>query len=376
MVNDIRIYIAIGVFMIVSVSLMIYNLVIIYYSKTSDAQSTKRNDKWRNILYKQSGIAAGKKHTTPKHRKYLLKKLSNPENLVAYSNALQYIKSEFSEEYSGYINKIYPVFRQLADRYSKKSSIEKACYADFISSFPQVARGGMQGHLVDIIISYIDDFNIHCRVNVIRAICSMGSIQGVENALRIINDKSLFVHTQLLTNELSNFSGDKEDLAHYLWSKCLQWNDNLVVSVIQFITRFSGKYNQRFLTVLQDSSVSIEVRAAIIRYFGKNVYKPAHPALIELINGHANIKLAAEAASALGGYPALETITTIKTALDDTHWNMRYNASQSLVKLGDENALTEILEDEKDYKRKLVVYMLQREALLQNAELEGEAVAV
>jgi len=219
MVNDIRIYIAIGIFMLISISLMIFNLVIIYYSKNRDAYSSKRNKKWRGVIYRQSGIAPGKKQKASKHEKFLLKKLSNPENLVAYSNALQYLKNEFYEEYRDYINKIYPIFLQLANKYGKKPSIEKACYADFVCNFPQIAKGGMYGHLVDTIITYTDDSSIHCSVNVLRALCSISSTEGVVRTLQMLNDESVFVHNLTLINELSNFNGDKEVLLESLHNK-------------------------------------------------------------------------------------------------------------------------------------------------------------
>ena len=198
MVSDLRIYIAIGLFMIICASLLIFNLAIIHYTKSKNDHTSKRVEKWKELLYKQSDINSENKIDPAKHEKYLRKSLSNPENLLAFSAALQYIKSEFPLNYIHYIKSIYPAFQQLANKYGRMPSVERAFFADFICNFPQLARGGMYDHLLDTLISYINGSEIHCRLNVLRALNSIGSTQGVERALRIIENESLFMHEQLL----------------------------------------------------------------------------------------------------------------------------------------------------------------------------------
>jgi len=326
MFSDLRIYFVIGIFMIACIALMFFNFAIIHYSKSRNTPSTSKVNKWKVILYRQIIKTPGVQPNKLRHEKFLLRKLSKAENLVAYAQALQYLKSEFPEAYNGYIQKKHTVFQRLAYIYSKKSRIERTCYADFIGTFPQVA-GDTPRQLVDTLISYIDDSNIHCRTKVLGALCGIGSVQGVVNVLQLIHDRGLFMHNQLLTNELSNFSGDKEILGEYLWRESRQWNDNITVSVIQFITRFSSRYRDTFLPILQDSSASPEVRAAVIRYYGEHIYGPARPILMEFITNSTDSSLTAAAESVLALYPALAPNTSAiqEEEQSEFNWYVQHN---------------------------------------------------
>jgi len=322
-----------GIFMIACISLMIFNFIIIRYSQRKNTHSADRIEKWRTILYKQAHITPGAEPNALKHGEFLLRKLSNTENLIEYTQALQSLKGEFPEAYSGYAHKFSATFQKLADVYSRKPRIERTCYADFICTFPQVA-GDAYGQLVETLISYIDDSNIHCRTKVLATLCHLGSVQGVANLLQIIHDRALFMHTQLLTNELSNFSDDKEVLGDHLWRESRHWNDNISVSVIQFITRFSPHYRDIFLPVLQDTSASPEVRAAIIRYYGEYIYDPARPILSEFITNPTDVNLAIEAESVLASYPKLDMAIAVKSKKSKRskpNWRMQFDTNLPLA---------------------------------------------
>jgi len=312
--------------MISCIALMLFNFAMIHYSKSKNTPSTSEINKWKLVLYRQVIKSPGVQPNQLKHAKFLLRKLSKPENLVAYAQALQCLKSEFPEAYSDYIQKEHTVFQRLAYMYSKKPRIERTCYADFIGTFPLVA-GDTPGQLVDTLISYIDDSNIHCRTKVLGALCSIGSVHGVANVLQLIHDRGLFMHHQLLTNELSNFSGDKEILGEYLWRESRQWNDNITVSVIQFITRFSSRYRDTFLPVLQDSSASPEVRSAVIRYYGEHMYEPVRLILTEFITNPTDSSLTAAAESVLALYPASAPESSViqEQELPELNWYMQHN---------------------------------------------------
>jgi len=282
MIFDMRIYVIVAIFMLACISLMFFNFVIIRYSKSKYTLSTNRINKWKHILHEQVSRTSNKGIHALKHEKLLLKKLSNPENLITYSHALQYLKNKLPQAYNIYTRMNYSAFKKLTDIYSSKPSIERACYADFICAFPQAA-GKMYTPLLDTLVSYIDDSHIHCRTNILRALCSIGNVQGIVNALQLINGKMLFIHGEILTNELSKFKGDKHALADLLWNESRSWNSNTMVAVIKFITEFSENYREAFLPILYNPSVDLEVRIAAAHYFEKYTYEPARPILIELI---------------------------------------------------------------------------------------------
>jgi len=309
MVSDLRIYVVIGLFMIICISLLIFNFAVIRYTRGKHARAANRVKKWRQILYKQSIITDGAGAAASAHERLLLRKLANAERLIVYAQALQYLKSEFPETYNEYAHRHFDAFHKLAVLYGRKPCIERTCYADFIGTFPEVA-GDTYGELVNALISYIDDANIHCRMKVFHALCSIGTIQGVVNVLQLIHDRSLFMHSQFLAKELSNFNGDQEILGERLWDESQHWNDNLTVSVIQFITRVSNRYRETFLPILRDASVSAEVCIAMVQYYRKHIYEPVIPILVELITKPIDVNLAVEAKSALALYPAANIATT------------------------------------------------------------------
>ena len=123
MIFDIGIYLLVGVFIAVCISLIIFNFVIIRYGRERIALSASTIERWKNMLYKQTFKTSSEKFNKSKHEKHLLKKLSRAENLVAYSHALQHLKSDFPVNYSNYIEKKDATFQKLANTYSRKSSI-------------------------------------------------------------------------------------------------------------------------------------------------------------------------------------------------------------------------------------------------------------
>jgi len=382
MTFDLRIYIIVGIFIIICIALMIFNFAIIYYG-LGNAPLASKVKKWNTILCRQTMIISGKKTSELKHQKFLLKKLSNADELAAYSNVLQYIKNEFPEAYSDYIDHCHATFLELANIYSRKSLIELTCYTYFICHFPQVVDHTYV-KLTDRLISFIDGSSVYCRANIICALCNIGNAQSVVNALQVINDKSLFMHNQLLTNRLAHFTGDKEALEEHLWNAGQQWNDNILVSVIQFITLISNNYSEKFLTALQNASYGSEVRAAFIRYYGKHMYEPVRPVLLEFIVSPTDVNLTIEAISALKIYPSSETIAALKKALSSPRWQIRYSASSTLVKLLDKPDLLALLQGEDSDIREIIDYMLERKDILQSTallltrqkEMEGKGVSV
>jgi len=203
MTLNLQVYIVVGTFIVICIALMVFNFAIINYG-LGNAPLESKVRKWRAILYKQITTTPNKKNSALNHQKFLQKKLANPDNLAAYSNALQHIKQEFPEEYNDYTQNCYITFRKLADIYSRKPLIELTCYTYFICNFPQVVDH-TYGKLVNTLISFIDGSGVYCRANILCALCSIGNAQSVVHALQIISVKSLFMHNQLLTNMLANF---------------------------------------------------------------------------------------------------------------------------------------------------------------------------
>jgi len=338
MINDIRIHLAIIMYMGGCLALMIYNAVVIYNKKNSDKNMQKNTKKWVAAISQELNISNGVTTYSQKHQKQLTRRLTHVEQLIAFSNALNFFKYEqgiyFYEKYMGMLVQS-DVFHALAVAYKEKKNEERAYFAYFVSQHPQVVKTttGICESTIDTMVSYIEASDIYCRVNVLKALCIVGELHGITNVLQFFSDKFHFIHHKLLAEDLFNFSGDKEVLALHLWEKYKDWNDNVMLGVITFITLFSSEFKSAFLPVLQNQRTSAKIRLAIIRYYKEYRFDMAQPILIEYLNQTDNYDFAAEAASALGAYPGYNTTMALIAALKSDNWYVQYNTTSSLVAL-------------------------------------------
>jgi len=340
MINDIRIHMAVIMYMVGCLSLMIYNAMVLYHKRSRSNAMLYSTDKWIKAIYKQLTVDSGATTLSQKHKKQLLKSLKRVEKLITFSNALNYFKLEHSaDSFEKYMSMLVQseIFHILAVIYKEKKSEERAYFAHFVSQYPQVAKNtdGICTNMIDTIVSYIESSDIYCRANVLKALCRVGDVYGIINVLQFFNDKHNFIHHKILAEDLFNFTGDKEVLALFLWGKYKVWNYNIMLGIITFITMFSDGFKNAFLPVLQNQSASKEIRIAIIRYYKEYYFKPAQHVLIEYLNQTENYDFATEAASALGAYPGQITTNALISALQSDNWYVQYNAASSLAALGE-----------------------------------------
>jgi len=292
MILDIRIYLVIALFAVVCLSLIAYNLLALYQYRA-------------NVIHRVKNWKA--------------RKLRKTKKLMAYAHALK--STADTPIYGGYI------ISGLAKHYSKKHSACRAVYANFVANFPHLVDTDRED-VIEILISYIDN-NIYCRNNVLRALCGLGTAQGVVKALHTINN-TYFLHHQLLTDALCTFTGNREALAELLWEESDNWNSMLQTGVVDFITQTTHRFGADFMPLLSNPSTNENVRAAAVRYYGTYVYAPARPMLIELLQNPTYINVAAQAAQALDKYPAQDTYEALLTAQHSPFWPIRNVVSKIL----------------------------------------------
>jgi len=306
------------------VTILIYNAVAIWRKNRTGWLIPYNTDIWVKTIYQQLTAAS------PKHEKHLLRQLKRVETLIAFSAALNHVARENSsalyERYMGMLSQS-EVIRRLAAVYKNRPNEEKAYFAYFISQHPV--------NISEAIIPFVEDSNIYCRVNVLKALCSMGDMHGVEAVLQFFSDKRIFVHHMLLAEDLYNFAEDKEALAFKLWGNHRLWDGNIVLAVISFITMLSDRYKEAFLPVLKNRLLPADVRVGIMRYYSKFYFQPALPVLIQYLAQTDNYQFAIEAAAALITYPGAATTQALVAALKSESWHVRYGAASTLVALGE-----------------------------------------
>ncbi|MHC1683894.1 MAG: HEAT repeat domain-containing protein [Clostridiaceae bacterium] len=347
-------------YMFISSLLLFYNIFYMLFSNIRKKEYEKSAKQWQDAIEKQLILLSEGKLLEPKHKKDLEKKLTSTNQLIAYARALDTLRKQ-GEELKAYLIENYMIIQSLAYHYRKKEITDKAFFAFFISNNAP-CHGKEYKPIMEILLSYLESSTVYCRENVLKALYAMGNSQSVENALQIINDRQWFHHQKLISDGLMTFTGDKEELAELLWSHMKKWDDNLMISVVQFITVSSDKFKERFFIELQSEDVEIEIRMAILRYYRRHVYEPVRPLLISYLNGEKAIdeNMRIVTASVIDRYPGDETVTVLKAVLHHSNWYLRYNAASSLVNLEvDINKLQDVLEGEDRYAKEILTYMMR-----------------
>jgi len=365
MVNDIRIIMAIVMYLVGCFSLMVYNAIVILRKYSSSKAMLNDTNKWISDIHWELTYENDLTNLSKKHEKRLLKKLKRVERLIAFSNALSHFRNEdwidLHDEYIDLLMKS-KIFHTLTIVYSEKKNEERAYFAYFISQYPQLAKNteGVCTEIVNMMVAYIDNSDIYCRANVLKALCRIGYIPGIVNILQFFSANNHFMHHRLLAEDLFNFAGDKEVLALYLWGKYKTWNDNIMLGVVTFITMFSDGFKDAFLPVLKNKSTGADIRLAITRYYKEYSFEPAQPVLVDLLSQTENYEFATEAASALCEYPGYSTTIALVDALKSDNWHTQYSAAHSLVTLNKQSdGLISDLISEDSNAQQILKYMLE-----------------
>lgn len=360
---NIGIEVLLYIYAAICLALVTYSIVYRIQEIKVNRLTDKRIIFWEKAIKLQCRALEKGNKCSEKHKKMLCKKLIHLNHLRAFQQAVQNQQDKQTARIDDYILEIASIFVFLGMKYSRRGSMEKAYLAYVVSL---IWPSSMQGHhrIMDILVSYLVNTTVYCRENVLQALYRIGNTQAVENALRILNDYHYFHHTKLLADGLITFSGDQKLLAQVLWKACKEWDDKMVIAIIQFITRCDEGFTSIFCKMMKDSNVPLEIRLALIRYYRKHYYKPAGKKLCQYVqeSNEKNVVLGIVATSALENYPGTTTMQVLKQALCHSNWYIRHNAARSLINLGiTEEEINEILEGEDPYASEMLSYMLGTE---------------
>lgn len=362
----IRIDTVIYFYLMMSVSLLVFNVAYSLRSRGREARQARRVVQWRKRIrarMKQTGERGDKRHSA-----YLVDVLSSPSMLMAYHNALNaYLKGEYGEQAClsarAYVARHYDAFVRLALRYERKDSVAKAYFAYVMAHYGDCFAfcvGTMQ--LRTVLLSYLDGASVYTTNNVLRALDRLGSVNAMEAAFVHMNTIGGFTNEKLLGDGLNEFVGNKQALAERLWSHHEEFDEGLNVAVVQFINYGDLDFSEPFLSVLQNRKQSRELRMAIMRYFRRHPYAPVKPVLIGYLQDSdpSLWALATVAAFALSAYPGEDTMQALCAAVGHQAWDVRRNAAQSLLALDKTGEATAgVLAGEDCYAREMLVYMME-----------------
>ncbi|MBQ8390833.1 MAG: HEAT repeat domain-containing protein [Oscillibacter sp.] len=364
-------------YMFICLALLVFNVVYILRSKEKQRRQSRRVDFWLRVIGEECRSLERGTPLSSAHGKRLEKRLVRLEELMAYQEAVLICFDSWDRELTQrYLDAYHLSFQVLAVEYSRRPAMERAFYAYLMGLYhPYREQGG--GRLVEVLMTYFDDSTVFCRENVLQALYAMGQASAVEQAFTLMSERGWYHHTRLLSDGLSSFAGDKVELAQRLWRRCTAWTEALQVAVVQFATDVSDSFSEEFLFALQDDSLPLETRFALLRYFQRRVYLPARALLLELLEqGEAN-GLSITAAAALSRYPGEDTRQALFKALHSWNWYVRRNAASSLVAMGAAEEDARALREGGDrYAAEMLDYMLEERASKEAKADKKEAVEV
>ena len=356
---DILIYI----YVTICILFIIYNISYVCKQKTSKIIRERKTAYWRKQLQIQFDLLEETKQIETNHISFITRRLTSINNLIAFIDAL----SDYHNHtlFSLYLNQIYLAQQQLAYKYLKKSDMEKSYFAYTLSIYASKLQTEYPP-LLTILIEYLDSSSVYCRENTLKALFTIGNIHAVETAFQYLNDSNIHHNTKLLSDGLITFQGDKQALAKQLWKHINDWNEELMISIVKFISLFSGDYTEEFFPYVNSSSTHLELKLEMLRYYRRYYYEPIQELLHSFLTNDTNTTLSIVSASVLCKYPSKETIDVLKKACSHSNWYIRYNAANSLISLiHSVDDVLDILQGSDTFAKDIVRYMLEQEGMIE-----------
>jgi hypothetical protein len=311
--------------------MIVFNIVCIFIFRHKDKRLEYHSRGFTDEVRRQVAL----EHTEAEHRKYLTKKLKRLSNLVAFDRTLSTLYAEDPEKLQQYVQELSPVFIYLTLEYQKRNKVQTAYFPYIIKTY-RLFCGQRISIVIDAMLLLVQDPVLYCRENALQALYTIGDSDSVAEAICLV-DKSGFYHNKkLITDGLLSFTGDTERLGRLLWEAYPTLSTDMQVAVLDYFRFHSGDHCQKILSLLADDQTHHETRYSCLRYFGRYPYEPAYLCLLEFAQSEEETQWesTAIAATALAAYPAEQTVETLKKLLHSRTWYVRYNASQSLSRLG------------------------------------------
>lgn len=321
-------------YIFICVSLLIYDLSYIMLANHNKKKHLRRIRIWKKELNNILSFMGQGYSLEENHKIKLKRKLVRVRELMAYNEAIKAVFKE-KDNLEKYFWSFRHEFRYLAILYKKRESMDRA-FISFLLSDYYASANYAKDELGEILLTYLDDSTVYCRENVLHGLYSIGNIGAVENAFSMFNEMEWYHYPRLISDGLISFSGDKVELVWRLWKHLEDWEDGLIVAVIQFASIISDVFSQEFLLALEDDNTPLEIRYELLRYFQRWYYEPAGEFLIKCILSDEidKVGLAIVASNVIGFYPGNETIEALKKAVLSQDWYVMRNAASSLVTLG------------------------------------------
>lgn len=342
-------------YMAICVALIIYNLLYVCYEWFNLWYIKYEQRQFTRAILGQLRYYEMTKEVDGDHIVMMERKLKNFHSLESFQRACDEVMEE--PHMLDYLTSLIPTFQRLARSYEQHEDMEKAYFSWLIARLYHGNEEAKQ-RLSSRLLPYLSHTTIYCRENTLSAIYALGNISVIEKAFNLLNEQRNFHHAKLLTDGLLKFQGDVSLLCETLWRHHEEWDQTLMMSVIDYIRFRNQTYGLKFLPELKKESTDLEIRLAILRYYRKYQIWEAYEVILDCVNGKYGNECTIVACAALENYPKPETIAVLKLALTNANWYVRKNAAASLIKLGTQEDFEEILTGNDRFAREMLAYTM------------------
>lgn len=355
---------------IICTSLLVFNILYYLSLNSRDRKLERVSKRFQSQVDAQLDRLRDGGDLSYDHLVYLRRKLSRIGNLLAFDHMMSSrrelapngeFQDELAPELQAYYLGIQPVILHLAMVYRNREDIQAAYFAWFL------AKHRMNRHMEldavqDILVEYMNQDSLYCRVNAFRALCSLGSSRCVAKAVAVLDQNHKFFHSKLLTDNLLAFTGSHQELTARLLEEFPAFSVETKLAVLNYVRFRSGDYCEWMLKLLTDPEEDKELRLSAIRYFGRYVYPPAKPVLLAFAADKDPLhwEYVAISATSLASYEGEDVIDALTAAIYSSNWYIRTNAAASLTARGLEYGdLIAVVGGGDRYVREMMLYQLQ-----------------
>lgn len=274
------------------------------------------------------------------------------------------IVKEFIKNFEGYI-------RNLIKRYNKSNSNIKKIYIIYILSEYKLNRK----YIGEFLIKALDTNDLYLRAMIYKALSNIGDIDTFIEALNYMSMNNQYLNEKIFTDNIDNFNGDKEKLNKSLINNISSFNYKIQLVIIShFRNVCENSVKEELFEILWKSQCHKEVKASIIKYFGKVKYNLAKDKLIEFLkNDEWEIK--ALSAKALGIYEYKDVLEALMESIEDSNWYIRLNSAMSIINFSEnQDTIKNILNGKDRYARDIIIYSLFNRNVISYEQYEAERI--
>lgn len=348
-------------YLAVCIAMIAFNIWTIVFSGYRDRLNETRGRRFRLRIREQLADMRRGEGVSDAHLAMLRRDLCHAEQLLVYVQVLLDCAGESPDETRRYAQRVFGIVTALAPHYEWRSDpICCAFYLYVLRAFGELT-GDAPREADEIELRALRMPNTYCRENALRAIYASGRTELVVQALRQLDEERIAHNRKLLSDGLITFTGDRGALISELWSRFEGFSGTMQIVILDFIRFCSSDYRDEMLAILTDANRDAELRYCAIRYFGRYSDERARSVLLDMARDMENPRweMQAIACTALSAYPGEETVETLKRALHSANWYVRFNASESLFRLGVRYAdLIEVIDGGDRYASEMLQFQL------------------